>query len=287
MAQQNTVKCTVKCAARKALLDSDIKENILAKFREHSIMCTRIARLASLLMHIQFNKEMVDGNFGFFNIQDDYRKKNTPTEQVTKRFFYGVLVQNFDNPIHVVAHDYDNVSEVQKRISFREMVRRFEVEIPNNSYMDNTFKKLYQQFHVNFKNNITMHAETRLRRFFKRIIFIINPVPRDITSHEKKLHRKHNYDIVDVTINFLFEGNPRYNNELLDAFRQILCDAENLPNENLRGIFKPIERDWFKLLPIFFRLQRYIYDQQQQGATDIRNFVIVPQTSFQRRHIPI
>lgn len=46
------------------------------------------------------------------------------------------------------------------------------------------------------------------------------------------------------------------------------------------GIVNAIRRDWFKLLSIFFRLQRYIYNQQQHGTTDIRNLAIVPQIPF-------
>lgn len=47
-------------------------------------------------------------------------------------------------------------------------------------------------------------------------------------------------------------------------------------------MFENLNRDWFKLLPVFFRIQRYFHERDTE-----RNFVIVPQTSFQRRHILI
>lgn len=271
------VPCVIKRAARKAMKGSENKQQILTKFREYSIKCTKIARLASLLIHFVFNKKM-DTNDAktindFFNVTDDFRPKNSPTEQVLKDYFYSVTV----NYTHSPEYPMDKYAP-----EFRDMMQQFEVESPDNEYMENIFKHMYQQYRVNFKNNIVVHAKKRITKFLMQEMYRLNPVPPDIDAAAKKVHRKENNTAVYKTTCFLFDGTVEFNGPLLNEFETILQ-----PNsDNVCGLFYDIEQDWFKLLPLFFRLQRHIFAQQQSGH-NIRNFVIVPQTSFQRRHIHI
>lgn len=275
--ERETVPCTIKCAARKALIDSEMKEEVLAKFRENSIKCTRIARLASLLIHFVFNKIMDTNDEqtinDFFDVTDDYRPKNSPTEQKIKEYFYSVTVNYTHSPEYPME---------MYAPEFREMMEAFGVEPPDNRYMDNIFKHMYQQFRTNFKNNIVMHTKKRIAHFLKCIKYRQNPVPQDINATEKKQHRKENNTAVYKTTRFLFDGTVEFDNALLNEFERILR-----PNiDNLCGMFNELEKDWFKFLPMFFRLQRHIFAEQINGST-VRNFVIVPQTTFQRRHIHI
>lgn len=275
--ERETVSCVIKCAARKALIESEMKEDVLAKFRENSIKCTRIARLASLLIHFVFNKIMDTDNEktinAFFNITDDNRPKNSPTEQFLKDYFYGVTVNYTHSPEYPMQ---------MYAPEFREMMEEFGVEPTDNRYMDNTFKHMYQQYSTNFKNNIVEHAEKRIGAFLKRIKYRLNPVPQDYNPTEKKQHRKQNNTAVYKTKRFLFEGTVEFDNAVLNEFERILK-----PNiKNLCGIFDEMKKDWFKFLPMFFRLQRHIFSEQMNGVS-VRNFVIVPQTTFQRRHIQI
>ena len=48
------VPSAIKCALRKALVDSENKERILQQIRENAIKCTKITRLATLLIHYVF-----------------------------------------------------------------------------------------------------------------------------------------------------------------------------------------------------------------------------------------
>lgn len=204
-ARNEIVPCSIKCAARKAMKESPWKEQILAKFKEKSIICTRIARLASLFMHVSFNRKMDNNELDFFNVVDDYRRKNSPTEQVTNKYFYAVLNQNFNKINGLVREDYDSLNVHMKAVSFNELMTRFDVEVPNNRYMDNIFKNLYQQYHVNFRNNIVMHAKSRIIRFMRWAMNTIRPVPDDISATAKKQHRKENNTAIYHTVECLFE----------------------------------------------------------------------------------
>lgn len=272
------VGCAVKCALRKSLTDGNIdKERFLENIREKSIGCTKITRLASLLIHFVFYS-IIDSNDQnkinqFFNVTDDGRKQNSPTEQVINEYFYAVLTGYTESP----EYPMDKHGRV-----FLRMMQTFAVEPPNNDFMLNIFKHQYQQFHTNFKNNIVVHAKKRIQSFLKQVKYEINPVPGDITPNEKKRHRDGNYKCVHQTTRFLFDGTIEFDNELLEVFENV-CQ----PNEdNLCGLFSELRNDWFKLLPIFVRLQLHIFRRQQSGLKG-HNFVVVPQSSFQRRHIHI
>lgn len=286
-----TVPCSIKCGAQKLLVESEKKVMILEQIKKNSIMCTRIARLGSLLIHYVFNQIMDQDDqtvHDFFNVIDDNRDKNSPTEQKLKDYFYAV-VQGYERSDEYPMHQYGQ--------DFLRMMNEFGVEMCNNDYLDNSFKHLYQQYHVNCRTNIIYHAKTRVRNFLKHIKAIQSPVPRNCRPAQRKQHVKRNETAVNQTIGFLFYGKVEHDAELLREF-----EAVTRPNtDNPCGLFDALQTDWFKLIPIFFRLQRYAFanmnegEKKEKGAKNKkkkkknreRGFEVVPQTSFQRRHILI
>lgn len=273
-----TVPCSIKCALKKWLKSNENRDRIVAAIRENSVKCTRIARLASLLIHFVFNSIM-DQNDDvinqFFNVTDNCGK-NSDSEKIINGYFYSVLGNRNYSPEYPMQ---------QYGRAFLEMMNRFGIEPPDNDYMDNTFKHQYQQFHTNFKNNICMHARKRIADLFKRIKYQQSPVPQNISVMKKKEHRKANNTAVYHTIRFLFDGTTtEIDWALINEFERILRPGCSM--QNLCGLFDDLQHDWFKMLPLFFRLQRYIFAQQEAGQIE-RDFVVVPQTSFQRRHILI
>lgn len=286
------VSCSIKCAAKKILVENENKAEILEQIKKNSIMCTRIARLASLLIHYVFNYIMDQDDqtvTDFFNVTDDKREKNSPTEQKIKDYFYAV-VEGYEHSDEFPMSQYGN--------DFLRMMNDFGVQMCNNDYLDNSFKHLYQQYHVNFRNNIVIHAKKRVRNFLQDVKASQNPVPRICTPAQRKEHLKQNQVAVNQTIGFLFYGKVEHDADLLREFENVTH-----PNtENSCGLFDDLRKDWFKMLPIFFRLQRYAFakiqesDKRQGKSTKKKKknikshekgFEVVPQTSFQRRHILI
>lgn len=165
--------------------------------------------------------------------------------------------------------------------------------------MDNSFKHQYQQFTNNTKTNILMHAKSRVRNFLRSLLYSKQPpMPRNATRAQRKERQEHNKKRVNETIGFLFHGNIEHDAELLRDFEEV-----TRPNtDNPCGLFSELRRDWFKLLPVFFRIQRYLFQTETRKGRNRKGsrktkykknrqhepgFVIIPQTSFQRRHILI
>lgn len=295
---RKTVPCSIKCALRKALVEKedDIweegknvrKEKILAMFRDLSIKATRIARLASLLIHVVFNSKVYHNDFQFFDVADDSRPKNSPPEQIIKQYFFGVLGKYINNENGAVVEDYLQLDDAMKSVAFGSMMNEFNILAPDNAIMNNIFKQLYQRYTVNFKNNIVMHAKSRIKKFLRYHMYILRPVPENLTKPEKKRFKKVNDTFIYHTTQYLFEQTrPRkYYQPLLDRFYDIL-NLNAFPHvNNMYAMFMYIDRDWFRFIPLFIKLQQYINDLQQNGVF-YKNFVVIPQTSFERQHIHI
>lgn len=287
-----TVPCAIKCAAKKILVENENKAHILEQIKKNSIMCTRIARLASLLIHYVFNSIMDQDDQtvnDFFNVTDDNREKNSPTEQKIKDYFYAV-VKGYEHSDEYPMSQYGE--------NFLRMMNDFRVEMCNNDHLDNSFKHQYQQYCVNFRNNIVIHAKSRVRKFLQHVKKTQNPVPRNCRPAQRKEHLKQNQVAVNQTIGFLFYGKVEHDPDLLREFETV-----TRPNtDNPCGLFEDLNKNWFKMVPIFFRLQRYAFakiqesDKRQKKSTKKKKknnmshekgFEVVPQTSFQRRHILI
>lgn len=88
------------------IVDNENKERVIQRMKDNAIMCTRIARLASLLIHYVFNLIMDEDDdtvTDFFNVIDDNRDKNSPPEQKIKDYFYAVVQgyeQSPEYPMH-------------------------------------------------------------------------------------------------------------------------------------------------------------------------------------------
>lgn len=286
-----TVPCSIKCAAKKLLVENENKAKILEQIKKNSIMCTRIARLASLLIHYVFNRIMDQDDqtvSDFFNVTDNNADKNSPTEQKIKDYFYAV-VDGYQHSDEYPMSQHGN--------DFLRMMNQFNVPLGNNDYLDNTFKHMYQQYHVNLRTNIRYHAKKRVRKFLKHVKATQNPVPPNCRPAQRKQHLKQNEIAVNKTIGFLFHGSVEYDADLLREFENV-----TRPNtDNPCGLFDDLHTDWFKMLPIFFRIQRYAFakinesekqkknkkKKKKQKKCQEKGFEVVPQTSFQRRHILI
>lgn len=265
------VPCSIKCCLRKVLIETENKERFLRQLRTNCITCTKIARLASLLIHFVFYSVIeMDNNTvnAFFDVEDNNQMKNSPTEQKLKDFFYAVL-KNYTRSEEYPMWEYGK--------DFLKMMEEYFVEPPDNNYLDNTFKHQYQQYHTCLKNNIIIHAKSRIRKFLRLLIDARNPVPRNIPPVEKKKHRKQNNNKVYSMIRFLFDGTTDgFDGDLYRGFEEIAQ-----PNtENPCGLFENMQRDWFRLIPIFIRIQKHHFEKNTYS-----NFIVLPQTTFQRRHV--
>lgn len=100
--------CSIKCGLKEHFnKDHAHKDQIIEQVKKNAIMCTKIARLASLLIHYVFNTIMDKSDEEineYFDVFDDNRDKNSPTEQKIKDFFYAVLGpynHSSEYPMHI------------------------------------------------------------------------------------------------------------------------------------------------------------------------------------------
>lgn len=165
----------------------------------------------------------------------------------------------------MVVQGYEHSDEFpmnQYGQEFLRMMNDFGVQMCNNDYLDNTFKHLYQQSHVDFQTNIIYHAKKRVRNFLKHVKATHSPVPRSCRPAQRKEHVKRNETAVNQTIGFLFYGKVEHDAELLREFEGMTRPYIDKPC----GIQCFAKRLVQNASDFFFRLQRNEGEKQKRGA---------------------
>lgn len=207
-------------------------------------------------------------------------------KKTIEKCFRAVLQQNIGNESMMLP-------------DFRRLVEAAGIEWPTNTGMGNTFIYLWEQYWDNVQTNLKTHCKTRLRKFFKALVFELNDEAtkfnyfNDLFGH---VDARPYYDNDDVknAVNYAYDRKDTTNGdaerklrlgELLDELRDIGapfdCNIKQFTKDN-----------WFASMYMWIAIQRYIalYNQTYRDRRDkpqIKNFVVVPMCSFQRRHILI
>lgn len=118
--------------------------------------------------------------------------------------------------------------------TIRRLCLQYAVDPPNVESIGNIFNFSIQKYHVNFMNNICVHAYNRIRKFF----------------YAQTRSKKRVYD----TLHFLFhhESDKTPEPALIEALVQLR--PINF-NNNGAGYFHEMEKKWYQYVPLFMELQ--------------------------------
>lgn len=236
--EQEEIYSTIKLPLASALR-TEYRDQFIKIFSERSLLTTEFCFLASLNIIEQLNTAIDNNDLSIFN--------KSPSDFV-RDSFYAVLVG------------------YKCSDRFEGYLTEFEIRKPNNDCFKNSFKYTYGLYETNFRNNIVMHAKSRVKKYFKTID---NIEPRDI----------------EATVTFLFRRNANNlnkNDRLLDELNNI-----GFAHREQNSFAEMIEENWFQSVPIFMKMQRaiYNYNQQQRMQMQIGNFTVIPVCGHQRQHV--
>lgn len=292
----NSEFVTVKCGARK-IFKGHHRDVIIDQISQMSIEATKICCLASLLTLYYINEMTNRWNHmpnRFFAPDHTFADKAI---DVIERCFRMVIKTGRDEH----TNDF-----------FDAELFAHNIKKPKAAFFGNVLRYLWEQYTTNLMNNIKVHAKKRLQKFFRTFKFTENN-EEQVTDAE-----------IDTTVKFLFNaasrGNP--NAFLLNELRAIWPNHPIF----VRGFLdEMVKSHWFQTIPIFINIQRHIdrynntIDERQivwrskrarrrnnritknkknaqnskkkhrkdQHRGKIRNFVVVPMCSYQRKHIKI
>lgn len=214
------------------------------------------------------------------------------------RFF----ARNGNETIHncfkaVLLNNKDDNSLMSPR--FREIAQNF-ITWPINGGFGNAFTYLWEQYRDNVRTNLKTHCERRLRKFFKMRVFELNDDAtkynyfNDLFGHEDA---KPYYDDIDIrnAIDYTYNRKDSTDSverqlrlgELLDELRWM-----GAPDDCDIKSFAENDETWFESMRMWTEIQRDINSfhmafKDRHDKPQIKNFVVVPMCSFQRRHIRI
>lgn len=263
--------------------------NALAFKREletRVIEMTKCMKLGSLNVHCSLMHEM---------------HNNAAQPNLICRFFDVPLNKHsFNHYFRGVQHLRDPAQRARSGYELYEDLERWAVRhhvaAPQVEGYGNVFSDATSMYYTNFCNNIWMHAKSRMRKFFY-MAFWPDQQQRPTKPEVEQTLRYLFYD--DVAIN------AQPSQRMLDAFQDQLLTPNGYgqPRRGYRGYFWNMKTDanWFKFVPIFMRLQELIRQnnlnhmdelrrkvpRRQKKYKRIKNFTVIPITSFKRQHIKI
>lgn len=237
-------------------------------------------------------------------IDDDYDEYfNGDGKQIVQNCFKAVLIQNKDN---------DFLMPPAFRTIVTSIFPRF--EWPSNAYFGNGFKYLFELYTTNIKNNLNVHAESRLKKFFKMRAYELNDmILRGIGNNQIM------FDGSDITnaVKFAYhrKDHTRGNAIAYDKMRLLLEELYDvgalfMPDDefNIRAY---TQYHWFHSIRFWLNIQRDIHRFHLAYADlnrewnqfrkfpllfqrpdfppppEITNFTVIPMCTYQRRHIRI
>lgn len=230
---ENSNITTVKTGL-KNILRPKFRQILSKAIAEKSVEATKICALASLLFLNKVQRAFDDNHYAFFN--------ENKGEKVINGCFLGVLPKK--------------VKEMPNE--FRNMVREFNVELPDNSYFGNAIKDLVKTYVTNVKNNLSQHAKKRLREYLRMKVYQRNRMIPLIV--------KYNEEDINHTIAWAIFGKNSIKKEdpervVKETRRTILLDMiiENswwpIPYKN---IYRFTKMNWFKSIAFWISIQRQI-----------------------------
>lgn len=224
---------TVKCALRKRCKNQILFDRINDDVREMSALAVEASRYFHFIQMRNFR----DGEF--------------PQEPIDfAHYFYSLLDKNIDNSEH-------------RALDPEYRALRPNIPFYNNSFRSNVMTDLVTQYRTVFKNNLKMHAYSRMRKFFKSLV---------ITEDDEVVEIE--YSDIRNTLNYLFieESDAQPEQYLLDAM------VEHLQWDGRRLFDIDTER-YYRHIKLFYMLQRY------NEANNFKNFKLIPQYSHGSLHI--
>lgn len=135
---------------------NDRKSQFQKLIGEWSIKATRIASLASMLLLEKINHHYYQNDQAFFLLSPDH---------IVEDSFYEILDPNIKTQGKKRIQNFPHLCLEQ----FAQAMRNANIRRPNNKYMGNIFKYLYQMYCTNFKTNIVLHAQQRIENYFKTL----------------------------------------------------------------------------------------------------------------------
>lgn len=260
------IKISAKTAVRPEFHDV-----VIPWIAKKSIEATKICELASLLflnkVRAEFEVARITGNWTFFDGDG---------EHVIEGCFFAVLAKNKENE--------DMLPEF--RDTFEHMDAENRMAWPNNNYMGNIFKYLFQQYIRNVTTNLTTHRKNRLRQYFKFVVV---------------LNEEQNIDDRDINnaINWAIKryDSTRGSQERINKRAFLLDQVRLLNGPDDDDISRFTKDEWFASLPMWLAMQAHITaynDWLQQQAREvikksptIKNISVIPICSHQRTNIKI
>ncbi|XP_031616702.1 uncharacterized protein LOC116336741 [Contarinia nasturtii] len=211
----------------------------------------------------------------------DHFKRSTD-EQIEA--FYTQFVDNFFfrdwfYGVQFIEHAFNDARESGYRLCYGiwYYCQKYGVRAPVIGGFGNVVEYAVQMFYTNYKNNICMHAHSRIRKFFT--------------------HQNASKAQIDDTMDFLFKQNSNCVPDL-DLMWELENTLKPIRFDDGKGYFFAMESNWFKYIPIFLNLQQYIrnHERERKAALkrgertelrEYRNFTVVPTSSFERHYIRI
>lgn len=236
---------------------------------------TKICFLASLMVLMTINQRFRDGpgnNWTFFD------KRTTNAESFITNCFQSITT----------SLKRRGQQHAFMTVAFLRLMNRFNIALQDTAIFNNVFKSLTQLYTINFKNNIVVHAKTRLRALLK-----LKCIKNNINISDKQVKTA-----IKNTVQFMFNPNSRCGRDA--NFINLIL--RYIPNRNIvheigdtgtRGFMSRfIKWNWFECIPLFIKIQREIAEYQSQChrnslKIEVRNFKVVPIHSHRRKHIRI
>lgn len=182
---------------------------------------------------------------------------------------------------------------------FRRLVEAAQIRWPSNSAMGNAFTYLWEQYGDNVKTNLTTHCKTRLRKFFKMKVFELNDDAtkfnyfNDLFGDENAMPYYDNEDVKNA-INYTYCHRDTTNGDEERQLRlgELLDELRFMGAPYDCNIKQYVKDNWFESMYMWTGIQREIASfnrtyHDRRDKPKIKNFVVVPMCSFQRRHICI
>lgn len=217
---------TIKRSARKGLKKNrDMKTDEFARLIDIYVLeMTRCFILGTLNIHYDTNDR--------FKNDTEKEIEKFYSQFVNKNFF-----RNWFFGVKFIEHAFNDARKSGYTLCYGVWYycQKYGVRAPLIESFGNVVEYAAQMFYTNYKNNICMHARSRIRKFFTH-------------QNKSKAH-------IDDTIDYLFKENSDCVPDL-DLMWELEHTLRPIRFGDGKGYFFAMKENWFKYVPIFLNLQR-------------------------------
>lgn len=244
---------TVKCALRKRCKNEEVYNAIQEDVTMISSLAVEASRYIHFMLSAYFSNDIFDINTIFPPSAKRVRRAQQLQRQVEEKIDFGyyfyALLPKYADQLHPV---------------YREM--RGNLPLYDISHRSNLMIDVIKQFKTSIRNNIVVHAWTRIKKFFLHFGY----------ENENGEFVKFKYADIRSTLFYLFyrETDEVPREDLLQSLEQ---DLQWNRNERLFDI--DIGDNYFKHIALFYRLQRFNENNRY------KNFKLIPLFHFGSLHI--